>query len=42
MECLPAGLESARFYEPGAQGWEAKIRERLQEIQRLRRRGSGS
>jgi len=41
MECLPAGLEGARFYEPGAQGWEAKIRERLAEIKRLRRRGGG-
>jgi len=42
MECLPEGLEGARFYEPGEQGWEAKIRERLEEIKRLRKRGSGS
>jgi putative ATPase len=42
MECLPEGLEGARFYEPSAQGWEAKVRERLQEIRRLRKRGGGS
>ncbi|HOC42571.1 MAG TPA: replication-associated recombination protein A [Thermoanaerobaculales bacterium] len=42
MECLPEGLEGARFYEPGEQGWEVKIRERLAEIKRLRRRGGGS
>ncbi len=42
MECLPEGLEGARFYEPGEQGWEVRIRERLAEIKRLRRRGGGS
>ena len=42
MECLPEGLEGARFYEPGEQGWEVRIRERLAEIMRLRRRGGGS
>jgi putative ATPase len=41
LECLPKGLEGARFYEPGSQGWEARIRERLEEIRRLRRRGGG-
>jgi len=42
MECLPEGIEGTRFYEPTDRGWEARIRERLQEISKLRRkRGDG-
>jgi putative ATPase len=39
MECLPEEIGSVRFYRPGEQGWEARIRERLREIVRLRGRG---
>ena len=38
MECLPEGLEGARFYRPTEHGWEARIRERLREIERNRRK----
>jgi putative ATPase len=38
MECLPEGIEGTRFYQPTDHGWEARIRERLQEIARLRRK----
>ena len=36
LECLPDELAGARFYRPTAYGWEARIRERLAEIRRLR------
>ncbi len=37
MDCLPEDLGGASFYRPGNDGWEARIRERLQEIARRRR-----
>ena len=37
MVCLPEALEGARFYRPGTDGWEARIRERLEEIARRKR-----
>ena len=40
MECLPHELAGAAFYRPGRNGWEARIRERLAEIQQRRRRGN--
>jgi putative ATPase len=36
MDCLPDALDGTRFYRPGEQGWERRIRERLAEIKRLR------
>ncbi len=33
---LPAEVEGARFYEPSDRGYEAKLRERLEELRRLR------
>jgi putative ATPase len=41
LECLPEELVGSRFYHPTKYGWEARIRERMAEIQRLRtgRRG---
>jgi putative ATPase len=36
LECLPDELAGARFYQPTPYGWEARIRERLAEIGRLR------
>lgn len=41
MSCLPPELEGAHFYRPTGRGWEARIRERLAELERLRR-GGGS
>lgn len=40
MECLPTELKGASFYEPGNQGWEVRIRERLKEIRELRKKSS--
>lgn len=40
MECLPGAIAGRRFYRPGARGIEARIRERLEEIARLRTRAS--
>ncbi len=36
MACLPRELEGTRFYRPTDRGWEARIRERLAELDRLR------
>jgi putative ATPase len=36
LECLPEELAGRRFYLPTEYGWEARIRERLAEIRRLR------
>lgn len=38
LRCLPAELERARFYRPSRFGWEARIGERLREIESARRR----
>ncbi len=40
LECLPKELVGARFYHPTDYGWEARIRERLEEIRRLRAKRS--
>ena len=36
LQCLPDELVGARFYQPTAYGWEARIGERMAEIRRLR------
>ena len=36
LECLPEELADATFYRPTEHGWEARIRERMQEIRRFR------
>jgi len=36
LQCLPDELVDARFYQPTAFGWEARIGERMAEIRRLR------
>ncbi len=36
LQCLPDELVGARFYEPTAYGWEARIGERMAEVRRLR------
>ena len=37
MQCLPAELAHARFYAPGARGFEQRIAERMREHEDLRR-----
>jgi putative ATPase len=37
MECLPDQLVGTRFYHPTEEGWETKIRQRLQEIARRKK-----
>jgi putative ATPase len=39
LECLPDELVGSRFYHPTKHGWEARIRERMEEIRRLRSGG---
>jgi putative ATPase len=36
LQCLPDELADARFYRPTEHGWEARIRERMAEIRKLR------
>jgi putative ATPase len=38
MECLPAELRGARFYEPTEEGWEKRIRERIADLLARRQR----
>jgi putative ATPase len=40
LRCLPPELAKTRFYKPTEYGWEARIRERLEEIRRLRTKRS--
>jgi putative ATPase len=37
MRCLPPELEGLRLFEPGEEGWEKRIRERLAQLAALRR-----
>ncbi|HXY52378.1 MAG TPA: replication-associated recombination protein A [Terriglobales bacterium] len=41
MDCLPENLQGRRYYFPTQEGAERRIRERLEEIRRLRRRPGG-
>ena len=36
MECLPENLRGRVYYQPTSEGIEKRIRERLEEIKRLR------
>ena len=38
MSCLPPELEGVRFYRPTDHGWEARIRDRLKEIEAARKK----
>jgi putative ATPase len=38
MECLPPELAGERFYEPTEEGWEKRIRERIAELLKRRKR----
>jgi putative ATPase len=41
MACLPEQLKGTQLYEPGQEGWEGRIRERLQELARRRKQSEG-
>ena len=41
MECLPESLRGRSYYRPTNEGVEKRIRERLEEIKRLKRPASG-
>ena len=40
MECLPENLRGRTYYHPTAEGIEKRIRDRMEEIKRLRARGA--
>jgi putative ATPase len=39
MDCLPESLQGRRYFHPQEVGTEARIKQRLEEIERLRRKG---
>jgi len=41
MQCLPDNLVGRRYYKPTDQGFEARIKARMAEIGKMRKRGSG-
>jgi putative ATPase len=43
MDCLPASLAGRKYYQPGEQGFEQRLRERMNEIRGIKsRRASGA
>jgi putative ATPase len=43
MECLPPSLADRRYYQPGEEGFEQRLRERMEEIRGIKtRRASGT
>jgi putative ATPase len=42
MTCLPESLLGRTYYKPTDQGFEARIRQRLEEIRRIRAKGPGT
>lgn len=42
MECLPAALKGTQFYKPTHRGIEARIAERMREIEEWRAKNSSS
>jgi len=42
IDCLPDALQGERFYQPTARGFEGRLRERLDEIRRLKEKVRGS
>jgi len=41
MQCLPAALADRKYYEPGTQGREARVKERMDQIEAWRRSAEG-
>jgi putative ATPase len=39
MECLPENLRGREYYRPTERGLESRLRERLAEIKKIRRKG---
>lgn len=42
MQCLPEGLKNRTYYHPTGEGTEKRIRERMEEIKRLRSQAEGN
>jgi len=42
MTCLPESLAGRTYYKPTDQGFEARIRQRLEEIRRIQKKGRGA
>jgi putative ATPase len=42
MTCLPESLEGKRYYQPTDQGFEARLRQRVEEIRRMKQKRSTS
>ena len=40
QQYLPDALVGRRYYEPSEQGWEARIRERMDALMEARKQGS--
>ncbi len=41
MQCLPDNLSGNTYYKPSDQGFEARVRTRMEEIRKLKVRGAG-
>jgi putative ATPase len=41
MSCLPESLAGRTYYQPTDQGFEARIRQRLEEIRRIQKKTQG-
>jgi len=41
LDCLPEALAGTRFFSPGEEGFEARLAERLEELERRRARARG-
>ncbi len=42
MTCLPDNLSGRAYYKPSDQGFEARLKVRMEEIAKIKRRGTGS
>ena len=41
MSCLPPALKGRKYYEPGGRGFEAELKRRLEEWEKIRRERRG-
>jgi putative ATPase len=42
MTCLPDNLSGTTYYQPSDQGFEARLRVRMEEIARIKKKAAGS
>jgi len=42
MQCLPDNLSGRTYYQPSDQGFEARLRARMDEIAKMKRKAAGS